>query len=49
MCIPVIPLPTELLTSGRVTDTTFFDGSMGTVVANTYIVTVCDEAPIALR
>jgi hypothetical protein len=46
MCIPVIPLPTELLTSGRVTDATVFDGSTGTVVANTYIVIVCDEPPI---
>ena len=49
MCMAVMPPPTELLTSGKVTDATAFDASTGTVVAKTYIVIVWDEPPIELR
>ncbi len=49
MCMAVVPLPTWLLTEGKVTEATVFDESTGTVVANTYMVMDCDVPSTELR
>jgi hypothetical protein len=49
MCMAVIPGATPLATSGKVTDATVFEESTGTVVANTYIVMLCDMPRVELR
>src|SRR6266566_2236008 len=49
MCMAVTLGPTPLLTSGKVTEATVFDESTWTVVANTYMVMVCDVPSTELR
>jgi hypothetical protein len=48
MCMADVP-SMLLLISGKVTEATVFDESIGTVVAYTYIVIACDPPLEALR